>query len=208
MFLISWLLPLAILTPLMILLAINVEVKDHLSAYFIGLALATYVTKIDRFLQMKEFSIKTIIKNLSPFDDDKTLWENYFAVMIASAIIILIISYAFNVFYPKQMLIAYAGYAAILFAFAKLPELAATKEEKATAAKVKKAAAVKVAKTPAAKAKKVPAEKVEKTTAVKAKKAPAAKVEKTPAVKAKKVPAAKVEKAPAVKVKKATTKTK
>lgn len=140
MFLISWLLPLAILMPLMILLSINIEVKDYLSAYFIGLVLATYLTKIDRFLQMKEFSFKMILKNLSPFDDDKSLWENYFAVMIASAIIILIISYAFKIFYPTQMLIAYMGYAAILFAFGKLPVLAGDtmKKEKSTAAKVKK----------------------------------------------------------------------
>ena len=165
MFLISWLLPLAILTPLMILLAINIEVKDYLSAYFIGLVLATYITKIDRFLQMKEFSFKMILKNLSPFDDDKSLWENYFAVIIASAIIILIISYAFKIFYPTQMLIAYTGYAAILFAFAKLPLLAAdtTKKEKIPT--------VKAQETTGAKAKKTPAEKVKKTPAVKAKKA-------------------------------------
>ena len=161
MFLISWLLPLAILTPLMILLAINIEVEDHISAYFIGLVLATYITKLDRFLQMKEFSRKTIIKNLSPFDDDKSLWENYFAVMIASAIIILIISYAFKVFYPTPMLIAYTVYGAILFAFAKFPLLLGdtTKKEKRKAVKVKKA----------------PAAKVEKSTAVKAKKAPGTK---------------------------------
>ena len=140
MFLISWLLPLAILTPLMILLAINIEVKDYISAYFIGLVLATYLTKLDRFLQMKEFSFKTIIKNLSPFDDDKSLWENYFAVMIASAIIILIISYAFKIFYLKQMLIAYTGYGVILFIFAKLIVFSddMAKKEKAKAVKTKK----------------------------------------------------------------------
>jgi len=166
MFLISWLLPLAILTPLMILLAINIEVKDYISAYFIGLVLATYLTKLDRFLQMKEFSFKTIIKNLSPFDDDKSLWENYFAVMIASAIIILIISYAFKIFYPTPMLIAYTGYAAILFAFAKLPMLVAdtTKKEKPTAVKVKETTAVKAKKTKAVKAKETTAPKVKKTT--------------------------------------------
>ena len=148
MFLISWLLPLAILMPLMILLAINIEIKDYLSAYFIGLVLATYITKLDRFLQMKEFSVKIILKNLSPFDDDRGLWENYFAVMIASAIIILIISYAFKVFYPMQMLIAYTGYGVILFAFAKLPLLVtdATKKEKSTASKLKKTTAVKAKK--------------------------------------------------------------
>ena len=177
MFLISWLLPLAILTPLMILLAINVEVEDYISAYFVGLVLATYITKLDRFLQMKEFSFKTIIKNLSPFDDDKNLWENYFAVMIASAIIILIISYAFKVFYPTPMLIAYTVYGTILFAFAKFPLLLGdtTKKEKAPVVKAKKAPAVKVEKSTAVKAKKAPAVKVEKSTAVKAKKAPATK---------------------------------
>jgi len=165
MFLISWLLPLAILTPLMILLAINIEKEDYISAYFIGLVLATYLTKIDRFLQMKDFSFKMILKNLSPFDDDKSLWENYFAVMIASAIIILIISYAFKIFYPTQILIAYTGYGAILLAFAKLPLLLAddTKKEKTPAEKVKKSTAVK--------AKKATAVKVKETTAVKAKKA-------------------------------------
>ena len=148
MFLISWLLPLAILTPLMILLAINIEKEDYISAYFIGLVLATYLTKIDRFLQMKEFSFKVILKNLSPFDGDKNLWENYFAVMIASAIIILIISYSFKIFFPIPMLIAYAGYGAILFGFAKLTVFAAdsAKKEKSSAAKVKKTTAPKAKK--------------------------------------------------------------
>ena len=155
MFLISWLLPLAILTPLMILLSINIETKDHISAYFVGLVLATYLTKIDRFLQMKEFSFKVIIKNLSPFDDDKNLWENYFAVMIASAIIILIISYAFNIFYPLPMLIAYTGYAAILFGFAKLTIFAAESatKEKSKVVKAKKASATKTKKATPEKAK-------------------------------------------------------
>lgn len=155
MFLISWLLPLAILTPLMILLSINIEIKDYLSAYFIGLVLATYITKLDRFLQMKEFSFKMVLKNLSPFDDDRSLWENYFAVMIASAIIILIISYAFKIFYPTPMLIAYTGYAVILFGFAKLTVFAAetTKKENSTVVKVKKTTATKAKKTTPEKAK-------------------------------------------------------
>ncbi len=144
-FLISWLLPLAILMPLMILLAINVEKEDFISAYFIGLVLATYITKLDRFLQMKAFSFKVIMKNLSPFDEGRGVWENYFAVMIASAIIILIISYAFKIFYIQPMLIAYTGYALILLVFAKLPDFINDdmKKEKSTPAKVKKAAAAK-----------------------------------------------------------------
>ena len=154
MFLISWLLPLAILMPLMILLAINIEKEDYISAYFIGLVLATYITKLDRFLQMKEFSFKSMVKNLSPFDDDRGLWENYFAVMIASAIIILIISYAFKIFYIQPMIIAYTGYAVILFAFAKLPMFIndAPKKEKPTAEKTKKTTTIKT-KKPAAKTK-------------------------------------------------------
>ena len=151
MFLISWLLPLAILTPLMILLSINIETKDYISAYFVGLVLATYLTKLDRFLQMKEFSIKTVLKNLSPFDADRSLWENYFAVMIASAIIILIISYAFKTFFPTQILIAYIGYGAILLTFAKLTFVSeiTTKKVKTKAVNVKKTTAVKVKKATA-----------------------------------------------------------
>jgi hypothetical protein len=148
MFLISWLLPLAILMPLMILLAINIEIEDFISAYFVGLILATYITKLDRFLQMKAFSFKSILRNLSPFDEGRGLWENYFAVMIASAIIVLIISYAFKIFYFKPMLIAYIAYGVILFVFAKLTVLTddSRTKEKSSAVKVKKSTAAKTKK--------------------------------------------------------------
>jgi len=143
MFLISWLLPLGLLTPLMIVLTLNIESKDYISAYFIGLILATYFTKLDRFLEMKDFSFKAILRKLSPFDEGRSLWESYFAVMIASAIMLLIISYAFKVLFVTEILIAYAAYGVILFAFAKVIVKGSDDAKKSSTAPAKAKKAIK-----------------------------------------------------------------